>query len=189
MSGGQAAAVAAAVILMLVVPAQQAANGEIAVGGDHGDYAGLPAAIRTVQQLNDGSIVLYHRALGSHYRFYLFDEVRESRAGVRENSAEVRENSVELRWFPSTVYLADNAAKMPYPPKYLIEPDWAPLPNLGPHLAMRNLTMTKHGRYGRFTVWEIGRLPAAPCDWCVSRPHGPWPVNPAARANAKMMPR
>ena len=168
LSAGQTVAAAAVVILLLFAPAQKAANGELAVGGDHGDYAGLPAAIQSVQQLDDGPFILYHRALGSHYRFYLYDALRENR--------------VDLRWFPSPVYLADNAAKMPYPPKYLIEPDWAPLTNLEPHLAMRSLTLTQHGRYGRFTLWEIGRQPISPCDWCVSRAPGPWPVNRAVPA-------
>ena len=166
LTSGQIAAVALAGTLLLVYPAQQAAQGQIAVGGDHGDYAGLPEAIELVLVMSDGPFILYHRALGSHYRFYLYEQTRHD-AG---------ENAVDLRWFSSAVYLTDNAAKMPYPPKYLIEPDWAPLPNLGPHLAMHNLTLTQQGRFERFTVWEIGRKPVPPCDWCVSAPEITWPV-------------
>ena len=129
LSGAQMAALGVAAILLLVTPAQQAATGRLSVGGDHGDYAGLPAAIKAVQEANDGRFILYHRALGTHYHFYLYEPMHNS----------AHQDAVDLRWFPSPVYLADNAAKMPYPRKFLIEPDWAPLPDLGPHLAMRNL--------------------------------------------------
>jgi 4-amino-4-deoxy-L-arabinose transferase-like glycosyltransferase len=171
----QLAAASAAVLILLIAPAQQAANGRIAVGGDHGDYAGLPAAIQAVQALNDRPFILYHRALGSHYRFYLYDAVDE--------------RAVDLRWFSGPVYLADNAAKMPYPHKSLIEPDWAPVRDLEPYLAMRSLNLTRHGRYGRFTLWEIARQPAPPCDWCVSRAPAHWPEAPGLPPHAKMTPR
>ena len=39
----------------------------------------------------------YHRTLGWHFRFYLFHPVEAGQ--------------IDLRWYPSDVYLADNAAR------------------------------------------------------------------------------
>ena len=151
----------AGALLVWMPPALAAAAGGLPIGGDHGDYAGLPAAVDHVRTLGDGRSVLYHQALGWHYRFYLFDEMREG--------------SVDLRWFPNTVYLADNAAKTPYPHTYLIEPDWASQPDLAAHLAMRGLALAPQGAYGHFRVWEVTHLPAGSCDWCVCRAPAAWP--------------
>ena len=163
------------IVLALLVwspPALAAATGGLPIGGDHGAYAGLPAAIERVQSLGGARAVLYHQSLGWHYRFYLFDDVAAGR--------------VELRWFPSTVYLADNAAKTPYPPVFLIEPDWAALPNLGSHLAMRGLTLTTRGVFEHFRVWQVTRLPAPPCDWCVCRPRTAQPDWPRLLKDADL---
>ncbi len=158
------AAVGAAGVLLLISPALEAAQGGLAVGGDHGDYAGLTEAIEAVQQASDGPFILYHRELGSQYRFYLYGRTQDAGRGA----------GVDLRWFPSTVYLADNAAKMPYPRKFLIEPEWASLRDLTAHLGMRGLVLEPKGRHGRFAVWEITRAPEPPCDWCMSRMPSPW---------------
>jgi len=155
------AVVLAVALLVWTPPALRAAAGRIPIGGDHGAYAGLPAALEQVRSLGGERYVLYHQALGWHYRFYLYDDVDAGRA--------------DLRWFPSTVYLADNAAKTPYPPTYLIEPEWASLPDLGVHLSMRGLALTPRGEFERFRVWEVVHLPTGPCDWCVSRSSTPWP--------------
>ncbi len=104
-----------------------AAAGALPIGGDHGAYAGLPAAIEQVRTLGGEQYVLYHQALGWHYRFYLYNDLNNDRNNDLDNA--LGDARVDLRWqFPSTVYLADNAAKTPYPPAYLIEPDWASLP-------------------------------------------------------------
>jgi 4-amino-4-deoxy-L-arabinose transferase-like glycosyltransferase len=137
--------------LVLLPPALAAARGELPVGGDHGDYAGLPVALAWVAA-QPRPQVLYHRREGWHARFYLYDQVR---AGT-----------TELRWFPSATYLADNAAKTPYPRRFLIVPDWAPLPDLPLYLATRGLALQTQLRSGRFTVQEIVHRPQAACDWC-----------------------
>lgn len=156
------AVVAAALLLVWTPPALRAAAGGIPIGGDHGAYAGLPAALDQVRSLGGERYVLYHQTLGWHYRFYLYDDVDAGR--------------VELRWFPSTVYLAGNAAKTPYPPTYLIEPEWASLPNLATHLAMHGLALSPRGRFERFRVWEVTHLPQERCGWCVSRDPRAWPT-------------
>src|SRR5690606_6998341 len=70
--------------------------------------------------------------------------------------------------FPSATYLADNAAKTPYPPKYLIVPEWATPRDLTLHLALRGLALEPRLQAGRFAVMEIVQPPRATCDWCKS---------------------
>jgi hypothetical protein len=173
-----------------VLPGVAAARGHLPIGGDHGDYAGLAEAVAWVRGqcrapeakairlqnraplmgLNDDSdggraefgggymrgegcpAILYHQALGWHFRFYLYDD--------RER--------FDLRWFPSAAYLADNAAKAPYPPKYLILPDWATPRDLPLHLALRGLSLEPRLQAGRFAVMAITQPPRPLCDWCKS---------------------
>ena len=168
----------------LVPPGMKAARGEMPIGGDHGDYAGLteaiawvegqgvspllaPPEVKTVRLPNDGihppfppyPAHLYHQVLGWHFRFYLYDWLQPRGDDPPR---------FDLRWFPSAAYLADNAAKSPYPPKYLIVPDWATPRDLALHLAMRGLTLEPRLHVGRFAVLEIVQPPRPMCDWCKS---------------------
>ncbi len=154
-------------LALLLGPAWTAAQGGLPVGGDHGDYAGLREAVAWLQTEAPEDAVLYHRVLGWHFRYYLFQ-----RTGP---------DGMELRWFPSTVYLADNAAKTPHRRKFLIQPDWAPLRDASRRLAQRGLRWERRFRQGRFTVYELVTPPQPPCDWCFSSPQArvpassPWP--------------
>ena len=147
----------------LVYPALAAGRGQLPIGGDHGDYAGLTEAIEWVAaQGCDPACppaILYHQALGWHFRFYLYDDL-QPRGDTPPR--------FDLRWFPSAPYLADNAAKSPYPSKYLIVPDWANPRDLALHLAMRCLTLERRLHAGRFAVLEIRQPPRPLCDWCKS---------------------
>jgi hypothetical protein len=154
--------------LCLIPPGLVAARGGLPIGGDHGDYTGLDTAMARVAA-QPGRQVLYHHSLGWHARFYL--------------DAALRQRRIELRWFSSPVYLADNAAKTPYPPAVLILPDWATPPDLALHLALRGLTLRRDLRAGRFTVYTLVHRPPAACDWCRSmaapEPAWPWAIEPA----------
>lgn len=155
-----AALLLAALLLTLPRPALDAAQGRYPIGADHGDYAGLDEAVAWVQA-QPGPVVVYHQVLGWHLRFYLFDDLQP-----RGDDP----GRVELRWYPSAAYLADNAAKTPYPPTFLILPDWGQPRDLMFQLAGRGLTATPRLDAARFTVLEIAHLPRPACDWCVSRP-------------------
>lgn len=146
--------------LSLIPPASAAGRGALPIGGDHGDYAGLEEAMAWVER-QPGPQVLYHQTLGWQARFYLYDAIRQGK--------------VELRWFSSPVYLADNAAKTPYPPLVLILPDWAAPSDLALHLAMRGLSLRTELRAGHFTVYTLAHRPQAACGWCVSVPEPSWP--------------
>ena len=158
-----AAATALLLVLTLLRPAVTAAAGGLPVGGDKGAYTGLPAALAWLDEHVETSpstpYVLYHSRLGWHFQYYLFDA---DAAGA-----------VDLRWFPSTTYLADNAEKTPHRRTFFLEPEWDAQPDLARRLAMRNLTATTRGRFGRFTLYEIVPAPNAAartlCAWCVSR--------------------
>ena len=139
-----------AIVLLLTVPAVTAAQGGLPIGGDHGAYAGLDEALAAVDR---PGALLFHRELGWHARFALFDEIRSG--------------EVELRYFPSTVYLADSATKSPHKERFVIVPDWAPLPDLGLQLAVRRLKGELVLRNGHFTVYRINEVPAGDASWGV----------------------
>ena len=151
-------------LIGFICPGLAAAQGQMPIGGDHGDYAGLTAAIASLDSILDGpdgrdSLVLYHQVLGWHFRFYLFDALQPRGDDPPP---------IDLRWFPSSAYLADNAAKTPYPLKVLIVPDWATPRDLPLHVALRGLTLEPRLHVGRFTVLEIIQPVRPVCHWCMS---------------------
>jgi hypothetical protein len=132
------------------------------IGGDHGDYVGLTEAIAWVKEqgvYEQPHPILYHQVLGWHLPFYLYDELQPSGDEPPR---------FDVRWFPSAASLADNAAKSPYPPKYLMAPDWAMPRDLALHLALRGLALEPRLHVGRFAVMEIIQPPRPLCDWCKS---------------------
>ena len=160
------------VILLCVPPALQAADGRLPIGGDHGAYAGLDAALAWVEQAAPTNAVLYHRELGWHERFYLYDAVRRG--------------DVDLRWYPNAAYLADNATKAPHKRKLLIVPDWSPVRDLSLHLSARRLALIEQARVGHFTVYEIVQPPAPDNSWRACRPSMPFTALTAPDGNVMM---
>ncbi len=77
------------------------------------------------------------------YRFYLFGQTQETGGGY------------DLRWTPSAVYLADNAAKTPTLRKFMIQPDWAATRDPGPLSAHAGHGWLPRFHAGKFTVYEI----------------------------------
>jgi len=142
-------------LIVLGAPAVQAAEGRLPVGGDHGAYAGLDAVVDWLDARTDEAPVLYHRTLGWHFRFYLFHRVETGQ--------------IDLRWYPSDVYLADNAAKTPHRPRYLVVAAWSPDRNLVMSLAARNLVLYERMRAASFVVYEIAERSASVAPWRVCR--------------------
>ena len=126
-----------------------AAQGDLPIGGDHGAYAGLDEALAAVDTAH---ALLFHRELGWHARFALFDEIRNG--------------SVEMRYFPSTVYLADSATKSSHKQRFVIVPDWAPLPDLQMQLALRRLQAKLYLRTGHFTIYRLQTVPTRDVPAC-----------------------
>lgn len=145
----------ALLIMTMLWPALQAAQGRLPLGGDHGAYTGLDAVAAWLNDHTDVRPVVYQRNLGWHFQFYLFDAVQAGQA--------------ELRWYPSTVYLADNVAKTPHRPRYLVVADWSPERSLSAQLALRRLTAQVRLRVGNFTVYELIETAAPPASWRVCR--------------------
>jgi hypothetical protein len=143
-------------LAVLIAPAWAAAQGGLPVGGDHGDYAGLRAAVAWLQNEAPPNAIIYHQSLGWHYQFYLFDRIGPG--------------GYDLRWFSSTVYLADNAAKTPHRRKFVIQPDWAPLRDAAVRLPRRGVQWVERLRSGRFTVYELVLASQPYCEWCLCTP-------------------
>jgi hypothetical protein len=151
-------------LLALAPPALTAARGGLPIGGDHGAYEGLAEAIAWVQKDAPSRAALYHQQLGWHYQFYLFPQIATG--------------AYELRWFPTAAYLAADAAKIPYRPRFLIQPDWAPQPTLALHLAVHRMRLTPVAHFGQMTVFTLQNDPTAQahCAWCLCQGQMPWPT-------------
>jgi hypothetical protein len=149
------AAVVLVVGLLMAPPALTAARGEFPIGGDHGGYSGLHEMIDWLDENAPPASPLYHQALGWHYRFYFFD------------SEAPGQNRFDLRWYPHSVYLADNAAKVPHHRRFLVLPEWISIPALERDLAVRRLVAEERFSAGRFTLYELVGPPQTYCDWCV----------------------
>ena len=144
-------------LALALPPAWSASQGQLPIGGDHGAYSGLEAALAAALATADGPpALLFHRELGWHARFALFDAVRSG--------------AVELRYYPSSVYLADSATKSPHKNRYVIIPDWSPLPDLPMQLAMRGLQAAEVLRAGHFTVYRIEERDRGDQSWRVCAP-------------------
>ena len=151
------ATILAGTLLLLTGPAFLAAQGSLPIGGDHGAYTGLDEALAAVDSPH---ALLFHRELGWQARFALFDSIRNG--------------EIELRYFPTAVYLADSATKSPHKQRFVIVPDWAPLPDLQLQLAIRRLQAQLYLRTGHFAVYRIEELPTRDASWrvCSMMPFG-----------------
>jgi hypothetical protein len=143
--------------ILLLPPAWTAAGGGFPIGGDHGDYAGLGEMVAWLDEHAPENSVLYHQNLGWHYRFYFFDADRPG------------ENRFDLRWYPHTVYLADNAAKVPHRSRFLVAPEWISPRGWERDFATRQIEAVERLHSGRFTLYELTGPPQEYCDWCVCR--------------------
>ena len=141
-------------VLLLLPPAWSAARGRTLIGGDHGAYDGLHEALAWIETNAPDEAILYHRELGWHYQFYLFDQVQDGR--------------YQLRWFPNAVTLADNVAKTPHPYKFYIQPAWAPLRDGRRHMDVRGIELVERARFDQMTVYELQVEDTGYCDWCFS---------------------
>lgn len=159
-------------LLLLLPPALDAAYGQLPIGGDHGDYAGLTDAVDWLRREYPKNVILYHHRLGWQYQFYLYDSITTG--------------AYELRWFSNAVYLAANAANAPWQHKFFVQPRWSPVRNLAIDLKMRGLTLREVRQFGQMTVYEIGQPPQPFCTWCFSGPRTPWPTLSGADTQGMM---
>jgi 4-amino-4-deoxy-L-arabinose transferase-like glycosyltransferase len=145
-------------LLLLTGPAIEAAQGRLPIGGDRGAYTGVEQVAAWLEARADAAPVVYHRTLGWHFPFLLFAPMQEGR--------------IDVRWIPSAVQLADNAAKTPHRPRYWVEVEWAPARDLAMQLAVRRLAAYERLRVGRFTLYEIVGTPTSSASWrvCTPRP-------------------
>lgn len=138
-------------LLLLTRPAIEAAQGRLPIGGDRGAYTGVEEVAAWLAARADAAPVVYHRTLGWHFPFLLFAPMQDGR--------------IDVRWVPSAVQLADNAAKTPHRPRYWVEADWSPARDLMMQLAVRGLAAQERLRAGRFTLYEIVGTPPSSTSW------------------------
>ena len=112
----------ALVVILLAHPAWQAAHSGYPVGGDHWAYDGIDAVADYLREEMPPGAALYHRYLGWHYLFYLFDV------------------PVDLRWYSSPSRLAEDAQQRGDVPRYVVLPDWEP--RLPVQAALRRVGLT-----------------------------------------------
>jgi len=144
---GRTAGVVAGVLL-LSYAAWLGVAGKLPIGSDHGAYAGLDHVIATLRA-QPADTIIYHRWLGWHYDFYLFDAPQER------------------RWWGSGWKLADDAARTaraePDRPQWLALPAWkdAAANELRTALSSRGLALAEVERIYRpdgsrsFTLYRI----------------------------------
>ncbi|MCR4407172.1 MAG: glycosyltransferase family 39 protein [Anaerolineae bacterium] len=136
-------AVVALVVILLARPAWLAAHSGYPVGGDHWAYVGIDAVADYLRAEMPPGSVLYHRYLGWHYLFYLFDA------------------PVNLRWYNSPSRLAEDAQQMGDVPRYVVLPSWEP--RLPVQAALRHVGLDLHPLFRTvrtdgtvsFTVYRI----------------------------------
>ena len=142
--------------LLVLVPALIYASwlgaaGRLPVGSDHSAYAGLDQAVALLRK-QPADAVIYHRWLGWHYDFYLFDAPQER------------------RWWGSGWKLADDAAHTartePARAQWVVLPDWenSAAEDLHLPLASKGLALVESERIYRpdgsrsFTMYRIAPL-------------------------------
>lgn len=134
-------------ILILVVtltwrPVQDAAASRFPIGGDHGAYQGIEQVIAFFRNV-PADTTLYHRWLGGHWRFYLWN------------------SPYDMRAWRSPTDLAAQAAARPNARRYVVFPSWQSSTEARLALAEVGLTLEEVHRAFRedgslsFTVYSI----------------------------------
>lgn len=93
-------------LLLLGNPAQQAVRAGYPIGGDHGAFAGTSTIATYLQANADSNVTLYHRWLGTHWRYYLF------------------RYPYDLRYWDSAADLAQQATANAAGVQYIAFPAW-----------------------------------------------------------------
>ncbi|MCS7220935.1 MAG: glycosyltransferase family 39 protein [Anaerolineae bacterium] len=139
--------------VLLAVPAVKAARSGFPVGSDHGAYDGIDQVAAFLKAELPTGAVLYHRWLGWHWRYYLFDVL------------------FNFRYYDSTEALVADADGPPEIIRYIVFPGWhlaerdevqAALAERGIALIHRFETRRADGSVS-FIVYRIERI----------RPHAP----------------
>ncbi|NOZ27644.1 MAG: phospholipid carrier-dependent glycosyltransferase [Chloroflexi bacterium] len=139
---------AIALLVVLAKPALTAANSGFPVGSDHGAYDGIDRVAAFLKQELPPGAVLYHRWLGWHWRYYLYDVL------------------FNYRYYDSTEALVADADGPPQIVRYIVFPGWrlAERDEARAALAARGIAMIPRFRTYRsdgslsFVVYRIERV-------------------------------
>ena len=144
------AAAGVILVILLAGPALAAARSELPLGSDHGAYDGIDRAAAFLKSELPPGAVLYHRWLGWHWRFYLYDVL------------------FNFRYYDSAEALAADADGPPQIVRYIVFPGWrlderdaaqAALARRGIALNLRAVVRRNDGSIS-FLIYRIERVPA-----------------------------
>ncbi len=111
--------------LTLVKPARDAANSRYPIGGDHGAYQGLEAVVDYFRGNVPGGAIVYHRWLGWHFSFYMFNF------------------PYDFRWYTTPRELAEDARQAAEARRYVVFPSWKSATATSAALAQEGLTLRR----------------------------------------------
>lgn len=132
--------------LTLIKPARDAANSRYPIGSDHGAYQGLEAVVDYFRGNVPGGAIVYHRWLGWHFSFYMFNF------------------PYDFRWYTTPRELAEDARQAAGARRYIVFPGWKSATATRAALAEEGLTLRRiYWTYRRdgslsFTVYTIEPL-------------------------------
>jgi len=135
--------VAALLLFTLPLPLRDAAAGRFPIGGDHGTYQGIEQVVAYFRGQVMGGAILYHRWLGNHYRFYMY------------------QFPYAFRWWQMPEELAQDAAAAADVERWIVFPDWQDEEPARRALSARQLRLApRHQAYRddgspSFTVYQI----------------------------------
>ncbi len=133
------------VVALLVWPVTEAARGSYPIGGDNGAHQGLEQVIAFLRHEVPVGSVVWHRYLGWHYFFYLFDA------------------PLDLNWYADPTILAAQVSHATDVPNYVAFPTWekaaepearAALEARGHRLVLERRAWREDGRLA-FSVYRI----------------------------------
>ncbi|MEA3459336.1 MAG: hypothetical protein U9R11_01425, partial [Chloroflexota bacterium] len=130
-------------IACLAVPAWRAAHSGYPIGGDHWAYEGIDQVTNYFREEVSAGSVLYHRWLGWHYSFYMFDL------------------PLDLRWYDSPLRLAEDTSREADARRYIVFPNWKSEAGVRAALAEEGMALHPlrqiHRRDGSlaFTIYKI----------------------------------
>ena len=119
---GYLLAILALVVVLTWQPVQDAAASRFPIGGDHGAYQGIEQVVAFFRNV-PADTTLYHRWLGGHWRFYLWN------------------SPYDMRAWCSPADLAVQAAGRPHARRYVVFPSWQSSAEARVALAEVGLTM------------------------------------------------
>ena len=135
--------VTALLLFTLPLPLRDAAVGRFPIGGDHGTYQGIEQVAAYFRGHVIGGAILYHRWLGYHYRFYMY------------------QFPYAFHWWQTPEELAQDAVAASDVERWIVFPSWQDEGPARTALATKGLRLVLHHQTYRndgslsFTIYQL----------------------------------